>query len=1172
MMAAPTLSQLFSVQRRYARSVNLERDCDCPEALVGYIPTQRAVEAFGRIAAGLSDPDAGCAWTLTGVYGTGKSAFAHFLASLCAPRESLLHQQAAAIASDTGVVGGNSALLDILPERGLFRAIVTGRREPIAHTVVRALANGAAQFWVTGKGKRRPAVARKLIDLEVEVESGRRIEAQLIPELVREVSKAVGTDILLVIDELGKALEYAAYNEGAEDLYLLQQLTELPRARGTTVYVLGLLHQSFSEYGQRLATVQRNEWAKIQGRFEDIPFAESPGQMVRLMGQAIEASGVDSFKDEIERFGRDWHDWLGAIAATEELTPGILEAVYPLHPLTALVLPVLCARYAQNDRSLFTFLTSTEPYSFNNFLDETEVTAGKLPTLKLARVYDYFVEAVGMGLASRPRLSRWVEIQGLIADAKIHDPDSVCVLKTIGVLNLITTTGTLRASQELVTAAMCDAPEEGTLSYWEGVVGQLIQRRTISHFRALNELRLWEGSDFNVDSEVDLLVEQERSSVATLLEALHPLKPAVAQRHSYRTGTLRYFERRYLDNDWDLSQLRANNPNCDGLVVYWVGAQVPENVPKLTIDGKPLLLIQAGGLGVLRMRTLETVALTQLRDTTPQLRTDAVARREVHYRLSQAQQLLGESLSNTFDLSVGDRVCWVLGERQTLTSQKNLNASLSDVCDRVYSRTPTLWNELVNRRELTSQGAKARRMLIEALLANPGKEKLGLEGYGPEVSMYFSLLFETGIHRSNDDGWEIGQPRVDSGIAPLWTAIEEFCESASEKQQSLDGLYQHLAAPPYGIKQGMVPVAIAAVLLYRMDEVGIYKDGTFIPVLGPEHFELLVKDPSRFAVKNFEMAGLRSQIFRELEAILTRPGDRSKGKVRNATLLTVVTPLYQFVKRLPTYTRKTKRISQEARAVLDVLQRTHEPDELLFVGLPQACGLPAIGSNDADDEVTAKSMRVKLVQVLREVHGAYDMLLQESQSLLYAAFGVRSEDAKLREDLRVRAGYLVGQCVEIALNRFTRAATDETAGDREWLQSLLMIVADKPPADWTDEDANRFEIQLSDLTRRFKNLEALQKEVAARGEGFEARRITVTRPDGKETHRMVWVENERQDLIERLVEDVLSRAELQDDPQLQQAFVAKLTERVFGSGERESLMKLPQSQHQREKSNKKRRA
>jgi len=56
-----------------------------------------------------------------------------------------------------------------------------------------------------------------------------------------------------------------------------------------------------------------------------------------------------------------------------DITPAILAAATPLHPITALVLPMLCTRYAQNDRSLFTFLTSEEPLSFKNFLDEATV-------------------------------------------------------------------------------------------------------------------------------------------------------------------------------------------------------------------------------------------------------------------------------------------------------------------------------------------------------------------------------------------------------------------------------------------------------------------------------------------------------------------------------------------------------------------------------------------------------------------------------------------------------------------------------------------------------------------------------------------------------------------------------------------------------------------------------
>jgi hypothetical protein len=46
--------------------------------------------------------------------------------------------------------------------------------------------------------------------------------------------------------------------------------------------------------------------------------------------------------------------------------------------MAGLVLPQLCTRYAQNDRSLFTFLTSEEPFSFKRFLQEEEVKESPL--------------------------------------------------------------------------------------------------------------------------------------------------------------------------------------------------------------------------------------------------------------------------------------------------------------------------------------------------------------------------------------------------------------------------------------------------------------------------------------------------------------------------------------------------------------------------------------------------------------------------------------------------------------------------------------------------------------------------------------------------------------------------------------------------------------------------
>jgi hypothetical protein len=64
--------------------------------------------------------------------------------------------------------------------------------------------------------------------------------------------------------------------------------------------------------------------------------------------------------------------------------------------------------------------------------------------------------------------------------------------------------------------------------------------------------------------------------------------------------------------------------------------------------------------------------------------------------------------------------------------------------------------------------------------------------------------------------------------------------------------------------------------------------------------------------------------------------------------------------------------------------------------------------------------------------------------------------------------------------------------------------------------------------------------------GFDARRITIARPDGHEVHRLVWLDREDSDRLEVLVDKILSGLMIKDDARLQQALIAKLAEKVLG--------------------------
>jgi hypothetical protein len=298
-------------------------------------------------------------------------------------------------------------------------------------------------------------------------------------------------------------------------------------------------------------------------------------------------------------------------------------------------------------------------------------------------------------------------------------------------------------------------------------------------------------------------------------------------------------------------------------------------------------------------------------------------------------------------------------------------------------------------------------------------------------------------------------------------------------------------------------------------------------------------------VKYFEISGLRVQIFRELQKIMSPASVGDRKQTRNATVITIVKPLIRFVTKLPQYTLHTSHVSAEAKAVRKALLEAKEPDLLLFDALPRALGI-LFTTDSSNNESIGKIFRAKLVKVLKELQANYENRLERCRDLLHKAFSVRSERSRLREDLRVRATYLQGQVIEPQLKSFVIAAADETQDEKAWLESVIMTVAIKPVSSWTDEEVRIFEIKLSDVARRFCNVEAIQKIASRpRSEGFEARRLTITYPNGREINRMIWVDRAEKDKIDRLAQQILKDETINEDSMLKQYLVATLVEKVL---------------------------
>src|SRR4029078_4203223 len=96
--------------------------------------------------------------------------------------------------------------------------------------------------------------------------------------------------------------EYEARHRGATDIFLLQALAEHSVRKETVPLVLVvLLHQAIELYAQSLGEQLKNEWKKVQGRFETFPFLESTEQTLRVMKAAISADLPKTLKSAIEK-------------------------------------------------------------------------------------------------------------------------------------------------------------------------------------------------------------------------------------------------------------------------------------------------------------------------------------------------------------------------------------------------------------------------------------------------------------------------------------------------------------------------------------------------------------------------------------------------------------------------------------------------------------------------------------------------------------------------------------------------------------------------------------------------------------------------------------------------------------------------------------------------------
>lgn len=1124
------------INTHYTRSINLERDAGSLDVVKAYIPTSRALKLFARVADGFDRERAPRAWSLIGPYGSGKSSASVFLSQTLSSPSSL-----PAKAAINNLKGAAPELADRFrnintKSQGFLKVLITGAPEPMGARIVKSLAAAAREYF-SGFNGRNPKVVLALESLSSSNTPTTSEVLRLVVELQAALAGKGCKGIYVVIDELGKFLEFEARHYGANDIYLLQELAEHAcKGDDCNLFLFVLLHQSFEQYAKGLGENLKNEWAKVQGRFEDVPFLESAEQVLRVVSAAFdynltqkeERSLRTRTKGFIEVLQRN--DALPGVLNEDEITT-LMQRCYPLHPVSAVLLPTLCQKVAQNERTLFSYLGSHEEFGLQDMVDRFESTN---EFIYPHHVYDYFITNQPAALGDYSTHRRWAEVVTALerlGDAPEEDRN---LLKTIGLLNIIGSKGGFKPSKSLLETCAPNA------SVFNKSLKALVAKSIITYRRFSGEYRVWQGSDFDLEEAL----EEELNNLgefplATELNKASAIMPIVARRYTIRSGALRYFVPEFVDaQTYKTSAKKSDDPR---IIFFLASAKDDEalffeDVVQHFSDLDLVALYLNGPQ--LRDATAEVIALRQVQNKRQELNSDPVAKREFEDRLTAAEAAERHLLQQLQEYPQ-DCDWYYLQKCCAVESRRNFQELLSQVLEAIYSKSPQLHNELINRDRPSAQANAARNKLLEAMMENPSdKDDLGIEKFPPEKAIYRSILAATGLH--NKETREFQPPSVKSPFYHVWKEIDQFLDATERHSRSFADLNATLMAPPYGVKAGVLPILYIAAYIVYQHELALYENRQYKPVMTKEMIDRFVKRPDEFTFQRFKITGLRSSIYKEYCKIIDTGSHN--------TVVQLVKPLAQFIGGLPEYTKSTKSalLSEKAKNLRNAFNYSKSPEHLIFEDIPKALGYEKeLQKSSPNLEGLAHSVQ----ECLAELKAAYPRMIAQQVKMLLEAFHMdkNTEVANLRRKAVGRYEGLEQHTVDVdGLKAFIKRLTKREGEDEAWLENILMFLGKKPTQKWTDTDCAEVDVKLSDYAKRILDLEALRihydrSKKTMHGD-FEVILLKSVRKGSDPIDEVVAIDSIRKEAIKDCKSEIYEAIRKHSDSELQLAALAEVVD------------------------------
>ena len=1001
MMGDVTMSKMISVASGFQYSVNIGYDLNNDNKLKNFIPTKSALALLEEILMSTSDSSTERSRILIGAYGKGKSHIMLMILSVLLKKDlSLFEKTLPKIAENPKlqqlvenyyegknrilpvvITGSNTSLsqafmlalqrtlsdndlLDIMPETN-YRAVVSvieRWKSEFPETYVQFQKNidVPVNDFITAIENFDIGAYEQFERIFPTLTSGSVFNPFLgfdVVELYESVAKELKakgfTGIYVVYDEFSKYLEANITEASVSDTKMLQDFAEkCNRSASVQLHLMLISHKEIANYIDKLPKQKVDGWRGVSERFKHIHLNNNFSQTYEIISSVIQkdsswAAFTSKHEDDFAGVEQRYKTHPLFSESIDELHTA-LYGCYPLHPVSTFILPRLSERVAQNERTLFTFLSAPNNATLPAYLEQ--VSDDEFAFITPDVIYDYF-EPLFKKEAYSGEIRSYYILTSAITTRLVKGSLESKIVKTLSLIYILGQFERLKPTKDEIVGIYSTAYSVQAITE---AIDNLIEREYVVYLKRSNDyLKLKQTSGVDIKQKIhDYSVSHAKKiAVKETLNASNFDNYMYPSRYNDEREMTRYFAFVFIDEDevedntnWIIKSERIG---ADG-VIFAVIPHSEDSIPvlkksleKTSKDCRQQIFILPKHYQEISDVVHEYEAVSFLRESASD---DAVLFDEYDVIYEDLRDVISGFMA-TYTHPETYKAHYIHdGQVCNIKRKAALTELMANICNEVYSLTPIINNEAVNRDDITNVASNSRSKIVAALLRNQLEVGLGLTGTGQEVSIMRSTLIRTGILREENGLPSIDLRPSDHNIANMLETIENFILSSRHNERiSFEDLYDTLRLPEYhiGLRKGLIPIYLAAVIHEYKQQIVILDKFSQVPTTADALLQIN-SDPAAFSLSYLDWNPQKEAFVGQLAAMFADfVIEAEKGA---NTYDYVVNAMKRWLLSLPKYAKESrvypngKRIDERYLSMNKLLRQNTSSYELLFESLPNAFG------------------------------------------------------------------------------------------------------------------------------------------------------------------------------------------------------------------------------------------